>query len=264
MPDWRELRVCRPARLSVLAAVAGLGGLGIAPASAQGMGQAALNASLKSKNHCSLIQSSPYEDTVGCLVWDRKPFGDSEARQIEIYRKGELKLTIEPGDPIREWHFWENGRRMEVAYGAPGAAARYALYDLATGKQVDGAVSGVGMGTGVAGGTALPQWAKSLSQLQDESVPEGAGDKQARMLWMAKVLRGLDGVKVGMRRKDLAPLLAQQGGLSKRTERTYVSLECPYIKVDLKFKAVGDGAFESPEDVVVEVSKAYLGWGVMD
>jgi hypothetical protein len=256
MPDWKKLRVCRPAWLAVLAAVAGLGWLGLAPASAQGMGQAALNASLKSKNHCSLIQSSSYEDTVGCLVWDRKPFGDSEARQIEIYRKGELKLTIEPGDPIREWHFWENGRRMEVAYGAPGAAARYALYDLATGKQVDGAVFGMAG----AGGTALPQWAKSLSQLQDEPVPEGAADKQARMLWMAKVLRGLDGVKVGMRRKDLATLLAQQGGLSTRAERTYVSLECPYIKVDLKFKAVGDGAFESPEDVVVDVSKAYLGW----
>jgi len=247
-------------RAGVLAAVAGVSLLAFGPGrgAAQGTGQAALNASLKSKNHCSLMQSAPYEDTVGCLVWDRKPFGDSEARQIEIYRKGELKLTIEPGDPIREWHFWENGRRMEVAYGAPGAASRYALYDLETGRQVDAAVSAG------ANGARLPQWAKSLSQLQDESVPEGAADRQARMLWVAKVLRGLDGIHAGMRRKDLAPLLAQQGGLSTRTERTYVSMECPYIKVDVKFRAVGDGVAESPEDVVVEVSKAYLERGVMD
>jgi len=187
-------------------------------------------------------------------VWDRKPFGDSEARQIEIYRRGELKATIEPGDPIREWHFWEGGRRMEVAYGMPGAPARYALYDLATGKQVDGA----------AAGAALPQWAKSRSQLEDESVPEGAADRQARMLWVAKVIRGLDGVKPGMRRRDLAGLLAQQGGLSTRTQRTYVSVECPYIKVDVTFKAAGDGVAESPEDVVAGVSKAYLGWSVRD
>jgi len=200
------------------------------------------------------MQSSPYEDTVGCLVWDRKPFGDPEARQIEIYRKGELKATIEPGDPIREWHFWEGGRRMEVAYGVPGAAARYALYDLATGKQVDAA----------AAGAALPQWAKSRSQLEDESVPEGAADRQARMLWVAKVIRRLDGVKVGMRRRELAGLLVQQGGLSTRTQRTYVSVECPYIKVDVTFKAAGDGVAESPEDVVAGVSKAYLGWSVRD
>jgi hypothetical protein len=250
MPDSRGLRRWVIAGFVVWVAVAGVGGA----ASAQAAGQAGLNAALKGGNHCSLTQSSPYEETVGCLVWDRKPFGDSEARQIEIYWKGELKATIEPGDPIREWHFWENGRRMEVAYGMPGTAARYALYDLATGKQVDAA----------AAGAALPQWAKSRSQLEDESVPEGAADRQARMLWVAKLLRGLDGVKAGMRRRELSGLLAEQGGLSTRTERTYVSAECPYIKVDLRFRAVGDGVAESPEDVVTGVSKAYLGWRVMD
>jgi hypothetical protein len=220
--------------------------------------QAVLGASLKEGDHCSLMQGNPYDETVGCLVWDRKPFGESEARQLEIYRKGELRMTIEPGDPIREWHFWENGRRMAVAYGALGVSPRYALYDLATGKQVDGAVFGT------AGEAGLPPWAKSRSQLEDESVPEGARYKQERTLWISKVLRGLDRVKVGMRRKELAVWLTDEGGISTRTGRTYVSVECPYIKMDLKFKAVGVGVEESPEDVVVGVSKAYLEWSVMD
>jgi hypothetical protein len=64
-----------------------------------------------------------------------------------------------------------------------------------------------------------------------------------------------------MQRKDLLNLFTTEGGLSTAHRRTYVLIECPYIKVDIQFKA---GSSESNEDLIVSMSKPYLAWGVMD
>jgi len=59
-------------------------------------------------------------------------------------------------------------------------------------------------------------------------------------MWISKVLRQIDKIKPGMRRKDLLKGFTTDGALSNRFQRTYVQKECPYIKVDVRFKAVNN------------------------
>jgi hypothetical protein len=56
-------------------------------------------------------------------------------------------------------------------------------------------------------------------------------------------------------------------------QRTFVSRDCGYFKVDVKFRAVGgpdrdsDGRvtdIEDPRDEIVEISRPYLGFSIMD
>lgn len=125
---------------------------------------------------------------------------------------GEL-LRSSSSDLIREWHFWSNGNQLAVHFGEKGVSGNFILYDLASGKQVE-KVSGVSEPSG------LPQWAKSQSQLEDESVVEGPAYAQQRTAWIAKVLKRLKGIQPGMTRKDLDRLLTTEGGLSTRLQRT--------------------------------------------
>jgi hypothetical protein len=68
---------------------------------------------------------------------------------------------------------------------------------------------------------------------------------------------------VGMTREDLTKLFTTEGGLSTTSQRTYVYQQCPYIKVDVKF-AASSREEELPTDKIVEVSRPYLAWSVMD
>ena len=70
-----------------------------------------------------------------------------------------------------------------------------------------------------------------------------------------------------MKRSDLAVVLTTEGGLSTRLQQTFVSRECPYIKVDVVFKAAddnSDAAKEDQDDLIQTISKPYLDWSVMD
>jgi hypothetical protein len=46
-----------------------------------------------------------------------------------------------------------------------------------------------------------------------------------------------------------------------------VHVECPYIKVNVRFKAVGfdhNVTEENADDLIESISQPYLAWGVMD
>jgi hypothetical protein len=73
-----------------------------------------------------------------------------------------------------------------------------------------------------------------------------------------------------MKRSDLLSVFTAQGGLSAPPERTYANLNCPYFKVDVKFRAFGrpgkdrDGRgilVEDHRDVIVSISRPYLEFG---
>jgi hypothetical protein len=81
--------------------------------------------------------------------------------------------------------------------------------------------------------------------------------------WIAVTLRAMQTIKVGMTREDLTKLFTTEGGLSTTSQRTYVYQQCPYIKVDVKF-AASSREEELPTDKIVEVSRPYLAWSVMD
>jgi len=84
------------------------------------------------------------------------------------------------------------------------------------------------------------------------------------MQWLDSVLRLEGMLKPGMTRKDLSKLFTEEGGLSTRTQRTYVYRQCPYIKVDITFAPVQAGINEMPEDVIVNISRPYLQYSIFD
>ena len=69
-----------------------------------------------------------------------------------------------------------------------------------------------------------------------------------------------------MRRQDLLKVFTTEGGISTRFQRTYVYSECPYIKVNVRFKAATNesNGEEDAEDIIESISQPYLEWSVMD
>jgi len=91
--------------------------------------------------------------------------------------------------------------------------------------------------------------------------------------WVKNSLLKIQTIKVGMTRGRLLEVFTTEGGLSTGLQRTYVFRECPYIKVNVKFTAVGrpdrdvEGRVtleESNQDIIKEISVPYLGWSVAD
>jgi hypothetical protein len=91
--------------------------------------------------------------------------------------------------------------------------------------------------------------------------------------WVAQALQKMETIRPGMTRKDLLQVFTTEGGLSTRLQRTFVSQECPYFKVDVQFNAVGrpnrDPKWritvdEDNRDIIVRVSRPYLQFSIMD
>ena len=85
--------------------------------------------------------------------------------------------------------------------------------------------------------------------------------------WIAKSLKEIEGVKVGMTRLDLLRVFKEEGGLSTRTQRRYVYRDCPYIKVEVEFEPVGEPEnklSQSPRDKIIKISKPFLEWSILD
>jgi len=213
-----------------------------------------------SEGHCSEIAGTPDNQTFACLVSQRSPEKLSEPAQIEIYRGNKRIQTIEPGKPIVDWHYWKDGAQLAVHSGTPDTLGTYALYDTATGVQVDRVPDTVEPGD-------LPQWAKSRPQLEDESVSESPALSQQRIMWFAQVYRKIETIHPGMKRSQLSRVFTTEGGISTRLQRTYISIDCPYIKVDITFKTPKgdtDDLPENPDDIIETISRPYLGWVVTD
>ena len=210
------------------------------------------------QDHCSMAQGTVDCRTFACMVWDNDPARFSEPTQIEVYRGHKRIFTIAPGAPIREWHFWQDGRKLAINFGKKDGLGIYALYDARTGRRVERTV-------GTRQTRMLPQWAKSPSQLAQESLPEGSAFSQQETLWIDKILTEAGTIRPGMSRRDLLKVFRGEGGLSARTQRTYVFKECPYIKVDAVFSVVGaPGLTESDADQLVSISRPYLAYSIMD
>lgn len=214
--------------------------------------------------HCSEATVANDRQTVGCRVAARvqgqKPQDLAPTLQLEIYLKGGKKKTIGLGAPILDWHFWNDGQQVEVHSGPRHGRGSYALYESATARLVDKLAE-------PADESSLPQWAKSPAQIADESVPISSALTQERTDWVAKILRQIGKIEPGMQRKDLFTVLTTEGGISNRFQRTYVHLECPYIRVNVRFKATSnesDALREDPEDIIESVSPPYLAWRTMD
>jgi hypothetical protein len=80
-------------------------------------------------------------------------------------------------------------------------------------------------------------------------------------------------IKPGMTREAVLTLFTTEGGLSTGLQRTFVSRDCPYFKVDAEFQAVGRPSRDSEgritlvedrHDIIVKISRPYLGFLIAD
>jgi hypothetical protein len=211
--------------------------------------------------HCSEGIFATDKQTVGCMVATTTDvFPPAPSLKLEIYLKGGEKRTIEPGAPILDWHFCEEGREVAVHSGLNVRQGTYTLYESATARVIEKLAEPANEKT-------LPRWAKSQAQIQDEAVSMSAAPTQERTYWIAKVLRQIEKIEPGTQRKDLVGIFTTEGGLSNRFQRTYVHVDCPYIKVNVRLKAARDEANalkEDPDDTIDSVSQPFLQWSTMD
>ncbi len=91
--------------------------------------------------------------------------------------------------------------------------------------------------------------------------------------WVEAALKQMLTVKPGMTRETLLTVFATEGGLSTPLQRTFVSQDCPYFKVDVEFQPVGRpdrdsgeriNMTESSNDRIVKISQPYLQFSIMD
>jgi hypothetical protein len=97
--------------------------------------------------------------------------------------------------------------------------------------------------------------------------PNRAALTQERTYWIANVLRQIEKIKPGMQRKELSGIFTTEGGLSNRFQRSYVHVDCPYIKVNVRFKAASDetnALKEDPDDTIESISQPFLQWSISD
>jgi hypothetical protein len=91
--------------------------------------------------------------------------------------------------------------------------------------------------------------------------------------WVEQVLKRMQTIKLGATRQTLLTVFTTEGGLSTGLQRTFVSRDCPYFKVNVEFQPVGrsdrdgDGRVtlvEGNEDIIIKLSPFYLEFKVMD
>jgi hypothetical protein len=92
--------------------------------------------------------------------------------------------------------------------------------------------------------------------------------------WLVHTLKKIRAVQVGSTRAKVLKVFTAEGGIASRTEETFVDRTCPYIKVDVEFRAadpsgrrghVGQSKLDqNPTDVVTKISTPYLGYMIVD
>lgn len=214
-----------------------------------------------STKRCWEVREVIDRQTCGCRVMSQPtPDNPMPSFQLEIYRKGGHKVIIAPGALIGDWRFWKDGEQVAVSFGQVDGAPTYALYDLESGRVIEKLSQ-------PSDESVLPQWAKSEWQVQAESVPMSAELMQQRMQWIGKVLHDIEKVRPGMKRKDLLTVFTTEGGISTRTQRTYIYKDCPYVKVTVNFKTPENQSFsldEDPDDTIGSLSQPFLALSTTD
>jgi hypothetical protein len=80
-------------------------------------------------------------------------------------------------------------------------------------------------------------------------------------------------IKPGMTRNQLMQIFSTEGGISTAKQRTFVSRDCPFFKVNVKFRRTADSGVsgsqsewleERDDDVITDISGPFLQFSIMD
>jgi hypothetical protein len=112
---------------------------------------------------------------------------------------------------------------------------------------------------------AFGYWAFSVEFPSKASLNSAQNAEHTK--WIQASLTQIQTIKVGLTRGELLNVFKAEGGLSTRLQRRYVYRECPNIKVDVEFEAVGmpgDKLTEHSDDRIIKISKPFLEWSIAD
>ena len=96
---------------------------------------------------------------------------------------------------------------------------------------------------------------------------------QAHVAWVTEVLERMQTIMPGMTREVLYRVFTTEGGLSTGLQRTFVSRDCPYFKVDVEFQATVSPdrdkngwvtLVEDGKDLILKISRPYLQFSIAD
>jgi hypothetical protein len=103
--------------------------------------------------------------------------------------------------------------------------------------------------------------------------PRDRKDENVQRNWFIHALKKMRQVQVGSTRGKLLKVFLPEGGPTPRMEQTYVDRTCPYIKVDVEFRASDHpgksksptkNLDEDPQDVITKISEPYLSYTIVD
>jgi hypothetical protein len=116
---------------------------------------------------------------------------------------------------------------------------------------------------GAAGGTAA-----LAAPVRDNGSPECD-----HVAWVGDSLKRIQTITPGMTRSQLLTVFTVEGGISTALQRTFVSRDCPYFKVDITFHRAADHPADNGEtdwlheldsDIIATISRPYLQFSIMD
>jgi hypothetical protein len=91
--------------------------------------------------------------------------------------------------------------------------------------------------------------------------------------WLIRTLKKIRAVQVGSTRGKLLKVFTAEGGLASRTQETFADRTCPYIKVDVEFRA-GSNIRHAPKsakvtdqyptDVITKITAPYLAYTIVE
>ncbi len=111
---------------------------------------------------------------------------------------------------------------------------------------------------------------RQVQQASGETVHHSSEEHTA---WVGQVLTRMQTIKPGRTRKALLSVFTAEDGLSTTGQQTYVSQDCPYFKINVRFSTVGSPehdsnqrvtAVEDPRDIIVSISEPFLQFSVTD
>jgi len=106
-----------------------------------------------------------------------------------------------------------------------------------------------------------------------DSMARASGQATDHTEWIDRSLKEMETIKAGSTRAELLKVFAEEGGLSTALRRTYAYRDCFMIKVDVEFAAAGRPArgaagrvtsVESPDDVIIKISRPYIARPIVD
>jgi hypothetical protein len=118
-------------------------------------------------------------------------------------------------------------------------------------RRVLGLLAGIGIG------------GANYSQAGPQGIQRRSSEDHAA--WVAEALQRMEAIKPGMTRGVLLGVFTTEGGISSRWERRFVSRDCRYFKVDVKFEQAGEvTSTEDSRDIIHSISRPYLQFSIGD